>query len=360
METTQIALILVLIVLAVMGFYLTSIPTPEITTTTTSPLITTTPLITTSPTIPTTTITPTITVTTTTQVTTSPIAAEGILLMKIKDKLDLTNITAINITIDKVEVHKAGNDDETQSNETFETNNTSSAGWDTVVDETKSYNLLELVDTPGEVLGETALSTGKYTQIRLSVVEAKLTLDNESYDVKVPSKRFYWIHPFNIESGKITTLTLDFDAADSIKETGSNKYILKPVVKIIGEVTTTTSTTTTLTTTVPTIDIDLILNGTQGDFYYQNETYANFTVTADATVLANLTTNMTGWADKSSITPYYEYPHITCDVNDTWYNVTAFTGNNSWKYDYETHYAICYVTTTTTTVPENVTVTTVD
>jgi len=195
----------------------------------------------------------TTTVTTTTEVTTTaPIAAEGILVMKIKDKLDLTNITAINITIDKVWVHKAGTEEETESNETFETNNTSNAGWITVVDETKSYNLLELVDTPGEVMGETTLSAGKYTQIRLSVVEAKLTLDNETYDVKVPSKRFYWIHPFNIESGKITTLTLDFDAADSIKETGSNKYILKPVVKIISEITTTTTTTSTSSTTTTT------------------------------------------------------------------------------------------------------------
>jgi len=215
-----------------------------------SEVVTTTTTTTTMPITTTVVETTTLGETTTTQITTTaPLAAEGVLVMKIKDKLDLTNITAINITIDKVEVHKAGSGDETESNETFETNDTSSAGWEIIVDEPKSYNLLDLVDTPGEVMGEKILPAGKYTQIRLSVSEAKLTLDNETYDVKVPSKRFYWIHPFYIESGKMTTLTLDFDAAESMKETGSNKFILKPVVKIIGEITTTTSITSTTTIT---------------------------------------------------------------------------------------------------------------
>ncbi len=286
MKAAYITVILVLIVLAGIGYYYTTPPIPEITTTTS-------PLTTTSPTITIITTTPTTTGATTTTIecncpdgyiqegdscnpeclfstppcasptipcdatitTTTPIVTEGILVMKIKDKLDLTNISAIDLIISKVEVHKTGNDDETESNETFETNETSSAGWITIVDETKSYNLLDLVDAPGEVMGEKTLSAGKYTQIRLYVSEAKLTLENETYDIKVPSKRFYWIHPFYIESGKITTLTLDFDAADSIKETGKNKFILKPTVKIIGEISTTTttistsSTTTTMTTT---------------------------------------------------------------------------------------------------------------
>jgi len=251
MKTAHIGIILVLIIIAGIGYLYTSTPISEIATTTV-PLITTTPpTITTTIVAPITTTSPSTTVITTTHaITTTPITTEGILMMKIKDKFDLTNITAINITIDKVEVHKAGTGDETESNETFETNDTSSAGWITIVDETKSYNLLELVDAPGEVMGEKTLSAGKYTQIRLHVSKTELILNNVTYDVKVPSQRFYWIHSFNIEAGKITTLTLDFDADDSIKETAENKYILKPVVKIIGEVSTTTTTTAPATTTL--------------------------------------------------------------------------------------------------------------
>jgi len=251
--------------------------------TTTTLLTTTSPETTTTPT--TTAITTTTPGETTTQTTTTPVTNQGILLMKIKDKLDLTNISAINLTISKVEVHKA-NGNETGSNETFETNDTSSAGWEIITEETKTYNLLDLVDTPGEVLGEKTLSAGKYTQIRLYVSEAKLTKDNETYDVKIPSKRFYWIHPFNIESGKITTLTLDFDADDSIKETGGNKFILRPTVKIIGEISTTTTTTSTSSTTTVTNITTTTLNVTTTT----TPITTTLTTTTETTTLENITT----------------------------------------------------------------------
>ncbi len=182
---------------------------------------------------------------------TIPITTNGILVMKITDKLSLTNITEIKLIINKVEVHKAGEGNETESNETLETNSTSSAGWVTIVDEIQSFDLLELAGTPGKVMGNETLSPGKYTQIRLFVSEAKLTSNNVTYDVKVPSKRFYWIKPFSIEAGKVTTLTLDFDAAESVKETGKNNFLLKPTVKILSEMSVIT-TTTTIPTTVPT------------------------------------------------------------------------------------------------------------
>jgi len=42
------------------------------------------------------------------------------------------------------------------------------------------------------------------------------------------------VHPFNIESNKTTSLVFDFDADKSVVEAG-DKYILKPVVKVITE-----------------------------------------------------------------------------------------------------------------------------
>jgi hypothetical protein len=232
---------------------------------------------------------------TTVQGTTVPTETEGILVMKIKDKLDLTNITAIDLTIDKVWVHKAyANEGENDSNETFETNDTSNADWITVVDETKTYNLLELVDTPGEVMGTETLSPGRYTQIRLSVTKAELILNNETYDIKIPSKRFYWVRAFYIEAGSVTTITLDFDADDSVKQTGSNKFILKPTVKIISEITATTTTTTTtestttimnVTTTIPNVTTTTVTNLTTT---IPNVTTSTTTLTT--TTIQNVTT----------------------------------------------------------------------
>jgi hypothetical protein len=225
--------------------------------TTTTIVTTTSPAVTTAQPITTTQIP------TTTQVTTTITLEKGTLLMKIKDKMDLTNITSIKITVNKVEVHRAyPSDNDTESNETFETNDTSSAGWEKIVDQVKSYNLLDLVNKSGEIMGQKTLSAGKYTQIRLYLSKSELTIGNKTYDVKVPSNRFYWIHPFNIEAGKMTTLTLDFDAADSVKETGSNKYMLKPVVKVLSEISATTTTILTTTTTVPVTTTTTIVNTT--------------------------------------------------------------------------------------------------
>lgn len=112
-----------------------------------------------------------------------------------------------------------------------------------------------------------------------------------------------------------------------------------------------------VTYTIPTtpIKINLTLNGTQGNYYYQNKTIANFTVISNVTALINLTANITNWTDYSALSPYCYYPEINCTLNDTWYNITAFTGNESYMGDSVTHHAICYVitttTTTTTTIP---------
>jgi len=158
--------------------------------------------------------------------------AQGTLVLKITDKIELTNITSIDITISKVEVHKAGAGEKVnETNETIETNETTTAGWETIVEESKTFDLIEITGIE-EFLGEKTLPTGKYTQIRLEVTDAKITVEDTENDLKIPSKKFKLIHPFDIEANKTTTLVLDFDASESVVKAGQ-KYILKPVVKII-------------------------------------------------------------------------------------------------------------------------------
>jgi len=41
------------------------------------------------------------------------------------------------------------------------------------------------------------------------------------------------IHPFEIIEGETTELTIDFDAEKSIVKTGNGRYILKPTIKVI-------------------------------------------------------------------------------------------------------------------------------
>ena len=173
---------------------------------------------------------------------TPSIAAPGILQLKITDKVE--NVTSLILNINEIKVHKTlvvtepvnqTNETNTTENETqgTESNETDISGWITVFSGPRAIDLIAITNVE-ELLGETSLDAGKYTQIRLAVDNTTVIINNTSYEVKVPSKNIKFVHPFNIESNKTTSLVFDFDADKSIVEAG-NKYILKPVVKVITE-----------------------------------------------------------------------------------------------------------------------------
>ena len=107
------------------------------------------------------------------------------------------------------------------------------AGWHTLVDTAQTFDLMELTDTTA-LLGETSLGAGHYTQIRLTVSGAKLWIGGVEKSLKIPSGSIKLIHPFSIAANQTTTLTLDFDAMQSVHQAGS-QYIMKPTIKVIQE-----------------------------------------------------------------------------------------------------------------------------
>ncbi len=151
----------------------------------------------------------------------------GTLQLKITDQ---GNISSLVLSISEIKVHIAGN--ETEQSEGQETNETDGSGWITVVG-SKSVDLIQ-VKGVNDLLGETSLDPGKYTQIRLSVSSATAVIDGMSYDLKIPSGTLKFVHPFEIEENKTTSLIIDFNADSSIVKAG-DKYILKPVVRISTE-----------------------------------------------------------------------------------------------------------------------------
>jgi hypothetical protein len=152
----------------------------------------------------------------------------GILNLQITDAPAALNISKALVTISKVEVHLAPG----SANESAEDNE--STGWVTVVEDPVQYDLIAIKDVK-KVLGSKNLSTGKYTQVRLSVDKAVVTIEGVEHDLSVPSEKIKLIHGFDIEAGKTTTLTLDFDAAESIKSTSKDNYVMNPTIKIIQE-----------------------------------------------------------------------------------------------------------------------------
>lgn len=178
----------------------------------------------------------------------SAVAGKGTLIMKITDKPVSGEITGLYVTISRVEVHKAS----------YGKNNEDGGGaeWITITEEEKTYNLPEIEDVQ-EFLASKELNVGKYTQVRLYISDATVTVDGEENDLRILSNSVKLVNAFNIEEGKVTELLLDFEAGDSVIETGRGRYQLKPVIKITemsSEVTTTTVEATLEETTTTTVE----------------------------------------------------------------------------------------------------------
>ena len=144
----------------------------------------------------------------------------GTLVMQLTDAPGL-NITEALVNISQVRVHYAG----VYQNDTNGT-------WINVTNETQTFDLIQLQNAT-DVLGEINLSAGWYTQIRLIVDKALVTIDGVQYDLKIPSKNVKLIKPFLVQDNESLTLTLDFDVQKSVHKTGNDKYIMKPTIKVI-------------------------------------------------------------------------------------------------------------------------------
>jgi PKD repeat protein len=112
----------------------------------------------------------------------------------------------------------------------------SDSGWYNIEENSQIFDLIALENIE-EDLGLEDLPVGKYTQIRLTIEEANIKIDNDGdikvYDLKIPSNKIKLIKPFYIYEDDTTTLILDFDAKESVHKTGNNKYIMRPTIKVI-------------------------------------------------------------------------------------------------------------------------------
>ena len=133
---------------------------------------------------------------------------------------------AINLTIYKIQVHLAGEDEEDEGE------------WvEWILNEPTEYNLMELKDE-SILLSEEELTPGKYTQIRIFVTDASIDIESGEIGVPVEIPSVYQtgiklIHPFEIIAGETIELTIDFDAEKSIIKTGNGSYKLMLVIKIV-------------------------------------------------------------------------------------------------------------------------------
>jgi hypothetical protein len=147
----------------------------------------------------------------------------GKLVIKLTDAPPDLNITEALVNISQVNVHYAGIDE-----------NDTNGSWVTVTNEPQTFDLI-LLQNATVLFGEVNLTAGWYTQIRLFVDSALVTIDGMQYDLKISSKKVKLIKPFLVHDNETLTLTLDFDVQKSVHKTGNNKYIMRPTIKIIQE-----------------------------------------------------------------------------------------------------------------------------
>jgi hypothetical protein len=147
----------------------------------------------------------------------------GTLVLKITDAPGEFNISEALVTMSEVRVHYAGIN---------ETNTTGE--WITIVNESQTFDLIQLENVT-ELFGEANLSAGWYTQIRLYVEQALVTIDGVQHDLEISPQHIKLIRPWKIVDGETLVLILDFDIQKSIHQTGNDRYKMKPTIKVIQE-----------------------------------------------------------------------------------------------------------------------------
>jgi hypothetical protein len=174
-------------------------------------------------------------------------AGLGTLTVRLTDS-PFSDATALFVTFSQVRVHR------------------SEFGWETLPFAGGAAERtcdLKRLQGATDVLGVGLLPAGHYTQIRLAVALATIFLENPSANgspcaavlappagdnapVEIPSGDLKLNREFTIASGGATTILLDFDGEQSIKQTGSGnssgrgrgnggagRYIMTPVIGVV-------------------------------------------------------------------------------------------------------------------------------
>jgi hypothetical protein len=111
---------------------------------------------------------------------------------------------------------------------------TAGPAWTSILATPTTYDLLTHRDNPA-VLGFADLGAGKITQIRLSISTSsppQVVIGGVSHPLAVPSGGIKPVRSFDLSATGTTSITLAFDAARSIVQTGRG-YLLRPVIQVV-------------------------------------------------------------------------------------------------------------------------------
>jgi len=152
---------------------------------------------------------------------TNPTQGSGTLKLYLVDSP--SSLDSVIIFVKRVEVHRTDSD--------------STSGWYVINNTLRSFDLLQLRNGASAVLGDSVLTAGGYSQIRLILAEGNYVIDDGvKHDLTVPSGYKTGIklnHAFSIMPDVLYELFLDFNVDKSIHITGNNKYMMRPVIRVM-------------------------------------------------------------------------------------------------------------------------------
>lgn len=159
---------------------------------------------------------------------------DGTLTINLTDS-PFAEAKALLVTFNQVQVHNSG------------------SGWVTLpFAESASQRTCDLKKLVGaqNVLGTGKLPSGHYTMIRLVVSGSTLYFNNPSSGpacsfsiapppgqnapMEIPSGEIKLNREFDVRPGGATAILLDFDGDRSIRETGNGRYMMNPVISVVG------------------------------------------------------------------------------------------------------------------------------
>lgn len=165
--------------------------------------------------------------------TATPTASNGTLSVAITDA-PACGFDQVNVTVNKVRVHQSSSAADTDS------------GWtDITLSPARKIDLLKLNNGVLDVLGQTPLTPGHYSQLRLvldantgtgmanTVVPTGSTTEKTLETPSAVQSGIKLVNEFDVAAGQKVDLVLDFDACKSIVTRGKTAYALKPVIKVV-------------------------------------------------------------------------------------------------------------------------------
>jgi uncharacterized protein DUF4382 len=124
----------------------------------------------------------------------------------------------VNVVVTGVSIHRDG------------------SGWETVQQDTTTYDLLTLQNGVSTTLASSDVPSGHYTQVRLLLGDgSNVVVQGTAHPVEIPSGMetgLKLVGSFDVPAGGTIQMTLDFDAAHSILKMPDGSYVLKPVIRL--------------------------------------------------------------------------------------------------------------------------------